>query len=87
MRSSGVEQMNNTAFIVGFLVALIFGFFGVSHLFNGRIGSFILYFFLGLLWVAFFVTLSIVSFGVCALGLLPLHIILAYITSRDGSRI
>jgi hypothetical protein len=87
MRSSGAEQVNNTAFIVGFWMAL-FGIFGVSHLFNGRIRSFILNYFLGLLWVAFFVTLSLFSIGLCAIGgLIPLHIILAYVSSRDGSRI
>lgn len=86
MTSSSSGQ-NDTALIVGFLVAVLLGIFGVGHLFNGRVGSFLVYFFLGIAWLVFMGVVLAFSGFLCSIALVPAHIILAYVISRDGAKI
>lgn len=77
--------VNQTALIVGFLVAFFTGIFGVASLINGKAGGFFKYFLLGIVWFILAIALSAVTAGLFGCIALPLHIYLAYSWSKEGA--
>jgi len=81
-----VQQENSTAFVVGFIAAGFFGFFGVAHMLNGKVGEGIVQLILGFVWLAiagFFTTVTL-GLGICLF--VPLHFVLAYRVSKSGAQ-
>lgn len=80
--------VNSGAFWVGFLVSLLTGIYGVAHLMTGKgggaVGAFVLY---SIFWPIVAFTLVVVSAGICALGVLPLHIYFAYTVNKRGASV
>jgi TM2 domain-containing membrane protein YozV len=77
--------VNQTALLVGFLVAFFTGIFGVAHLVNGKGGGFVKYFLMGIAWAFLAVFLTVITAGLFGCLALPLHIYLAYNWSKEGA--
>lgn len=82
----GGTTVNSGAFWVGFLVSLLTGIYGVSHLMTGKVGgalgAFLAY---SILWPILAFVLIVISAGICLLAVLPLHIYLAYTVNQRGA--
>lgn len=77
---------NTTAFIIGF-IAGIFGFLGVAHMINGKLGTGILYLLLGwFIWIPILVVITGVTGGLGVFCTFPLEIIVAYSTAKSGAK-
>ncbi len=78
---------NESAFIVGLLIAIFLGMFGVSHMMNGKVGTGIALLIIGwLFWnipSGVIITLT-AGFGLCLL--LPLHLLFAYLSANSGAK-
>lgn len=77
------DQQNNFAFWVG-IVAAFFGFFGISHIINGKIGSGIVWLLVGFVWNPIFLILAATGIGLFIS--LPLHIAFCYYNAKGGAR-
>jgi len=78
-----VSTQNDGAFWAGFLLAFFVGIFGVAHMANNKVGTGIVYLFLGFVWDAIYVVLAITVFGLI-IGI-PLHILFAYACAKGGA--
>lgn len=80
-----MQQRNSTAFVAGLIAGWLFGFFGVAHLFNGKIGAGLGYLVLSIVWwvVAGVITGITAGFGACVV--LPLHWYLVWRNANDGA--
>lgn len=77
-----VVGSNGLAFWVG-AIAAFFGFFGVAHLINGKIGPGIVYLILGFVWDAIAATIAATLIGACVV--IPLHLALVYLNAKNGA--
>jgi len=76
--------VNQTALIIGFLVAIFLGIFGMAHLLNGKIGTGILYWILGwVIWFPLMVVIAATGIGACFV--IPLHIWVSYSQAKSGA--
>lgn len=82
--ASGVGR-NDAAFIIGLIIGIIPGFFGVAHIINGKVGTGILLILSSFVWGA--IALSIITFsaGIGSCLVLPLHLYIAYSTAKSGA--
>lgn len=82
-----VKKVDDSAFIVGFLLAGFMGLFGVSHMIKGKLATGVGYLFLGFLWIACAAIATVIT-GFCAgIPLLVLHFYLAWTISKQGATI
>ncbi len=76
---------NQTAYIVGLIVGILFGALGVAHLMNGKLGTGLLYLVLGyVVWLPILFVISSTGVGLCLT--IPLHIIISHSTANAGAR-
>lgn len=79
------EQRNETAFVVGLLAGL-FGLWGLSHILNNKIGTGLLWMFIGAPIVIIFLgALTILTAGIGGLIALPLHVYIVYRHAKSGA--
>lgn len=80
-----VEPRNQTAFVAG-VIAGLFGFWGLAHILNDKVGSGLLWMFIGapvimgLLYGSAMLTAGI---GLCVA--MPLHIYIVYVQAKNGA--
>ncbi|MCB9452589.1 MAG: hypothetical protein H6672_14220 [Anaerolineaceae bacterium] len=85
MGMAGAKR-NDTAFIIGLLVAIFLGIFGMAHLLNGKVGTGILYWVLGwVVWAPLLILISATGVGACLM--IPLHIWVSYSQAKNGATI
>ena len=83
-----VVERNQTAFVVGLLVGIFLGTFGIAHIMTGRVGAGIGQMLLGwFLWGFIALTLIGLSAGLGACLVLPIHIALAYGSANSGAKV
>jgi TM2 domain-containing membrane protein YozV len=83
---AAVAGRNQIAYIIGLLVGIFLGTFGVAHFINGKIGSGIVNLLLGwLIWGPIAFVLITVTGGLGACLVLPIHIALAHSTASKGA--
>ena len=77
---------NQTAFVVG-LIAGLFGFWGLAHLINGKLGSGLLWLFIGGPLVSgILLAIILATAFIGAIVALPLHVYIVYKVSKSGAR-
>lgn len=76
------QERNNTAFMLG-LIAGTFGFFGVAHILNGKVGTGILLLLAGFVWGGIFLGIAVTGIG--CIGLI-LHIVMTYYQADSGAK-
>jgi len=76
------KRVNQTAFIIG-IIASFFGFFGIAHILNGKVGKGILWVILGFIWDVILLALSATVVLSCV-GL-GIHIYLMYSVAKQGA--
>jgi hypothetical protein len=78
-----VEERNGLAFWVG-AIAAFFGFFGIAHIFNGKLLPGIMWLIVGFVWDVIMVALAATGVGACVA--LPLHLVFCYYNAKNGAR-
>ncbi len=82
-----VEERNQTAFVLGVLAGIFLTTFGVSHIFNNKVGTGIMWMLLGwFVWAPIALVISAATGGIGACLILPLHILFAYNNAKEGSQ-
>jgi len=85
---AAVAGRNQTAYIIGLLVGIFLGTFGVAHFINGKIGSGVVNMLLGwFVWGPIAALIITFSAGLGACLVLPIHIYLAHSTASKGAAI
>ena len=79
------EQRNETAFVVG-LLAGIFGLWGLAHILNNKIGTGLLWMFIGAPIVIILLgALTFLTAGIGGLIALPLWVYIIYRHAKSGA--
>lgn len=79
------EQRNETAFVVGLLAGL-FGLWGLAHILNNKIGTGLLWMFIGApIIILLLGALTILTAGIGGLIALPLHVYIVYRHAKSGA--
>jgi hypothetical protein len=81
-----MQQRNGTAFVAGLIGGWVFGFFGIAHLFNGKIGAGLGYILLSFVWGGIAFGIAAASAGVCLLGIIPLHFFMVWKNAGAGAQ-
>ena len=84
MKNKNTER-NETAFVVG-LLAGIFGLWGLAHILNNKIGTGLLWMFIGAPIIMLILgAITFLTAGIGAIIALPLHVYLVYRHARNGA--
>lgn len=79
------DERNETAFVVGLLAGL-FGLWGLAHILNNKIGTGLLWMFIGAPIVIIFLgALTLLTAGIGGLIALPLHVYIVYRHAKSGA--
>jgi len=80
-----VEPRNQAAFVVG-VVAGLFGFWGLAHILNDKVGTGLLWMFIGapiVLGILYGSAVLTAGIGLCVA--LPLHVYFVYVQAKNGA--
>ncbi len=84
MKAKNAER-NETAFAVG-LIAGLFGLWGLAHILNDKIGTGILWMFIGApIIMLLLAAITLLTAGLGAIITLPLHVYLVYRHAKNGA--
>lgn len=84
MKAKNAER-NETAFAVG-LIAGLFGLWGLAHILNDKIGTGILWMFIGAPIIMLLLgAITLLTAGIGAIITLPLHVYLVYRHAKNGA--
>ena len=84
MKAKNAER-NETAFVVG-LIAGLFGLWGLAHILNDKVGTGILWMFIGAPIVMLILgAITLLTAGIGAIITLPLHIYFVYRHAKSGA--
>lgn len=79
------DERNETAFVVGLLAGL-FGLWRLAHILNNKIGTGLLWMFIGAPIVIIFLgALTLLTAGIGGLIALPLHVYIVYRHAKSGA--
>lgn len=82
---AAASSHNQTALVIGFIVG-VFGFWGVAHLMNGKVGSGILWLIFGPILAAIAITaVSMLTLGIGAILALPIWLLMVYAQAKSGA--
>ena len=79
------EPRNQTAFVIG-VIAGLFGFWGLAHILNDKVGSGLLWMFIGapvILSLLYGSAILTAGAGLCVA--MPLHIYIVYVQAKNGA--
>ena len=79
------EPRNQTAFVVG-VIAGLFGFWGLAHILNDKVGKGILWMFIGApVILGILYGSAVMTAGIGLIIALPLHIYIVYVQAKNGA--